>query len=209
MKCPRFGPPQQLVLLYNGDKEEECNSLWGTSDNWYHHNKNVHWFIGNCIYWRPQNWRLVANSEVVNPEVVNPECTNYIYWRPYLVWFVFVCLHSGGWFGAQNSGADRNWGFFRAKYMVSEMFYTFPFNIFHWLSLVSYIFYSIKQVKVLMICAMQRVGFRSFSSASTSVLSVPDPRKTKAKWQIICPLQLDKGCTSAQSARSLLVKQAI
>ena len=41
-----------------------------------------------------------------------------------------------------------------------------------------------------MICAMQGVGFRSFSSASTSVLSVPDPRQTKAKWQINCPLQL-------------------
>ena len=66
----------------------------------------------------------------------------------YLVWFIFVHLRSGGWFGAQNSGADRNWGFFLATYLVSEMFYNFPFNIFHWLSLVSYIFYSIKQVKV-------------------------------------------------------------
>ena len=24
---------------------------------------------GNCIYWRPQHWRLVVNSEVVNPEL--------------------------------------------------------------------------------------------------------------------------------------------
>ena len=66
-----------------------------------------------------------------------------------------------------------------------------------------------KQVKVLMICAIQRVRIRSFSSASTSVLSVPDPCQTKAKWQKICPLQLETRCTSAQSARSLLVKQAI
>ena len=46
---------------------------------------------GNCIYWRPQHWWLVVNSEVVNPE-----CINYIYWRPYLVWFIFVRLRSGG-----------------------------------------------------------------------------------------------------------------
>ena len=132
------------------------------------------WLNGNCIYWRPQHWRLVVNSEVVNPE-----CINYIYWRPYLVWFVFVSLRSGGWFEAQNGGADRNWGFFLATYLVSEMFYTFPFHIFHWLSLISY-FIPSSRSKSLMICAMQRVGFRSFSSASTSVLSVPDPRQTKA-----------------------------
>ena len=41
-------------------------------------------------------------------------------------------------------------------------------------------------IRQLMICAMHGVGFRSFSSASTSVLSVPDPRQTKAKWQILC-----------------------
>ena len=41
--------------------------------------------IGYCIYWRPQHWQLVVNTEVVNPE-----CINYIYWRPYVVWF--VCL---------------------------------------------------------------------------------------------------------------------
>ena len=51
------------------------------------------------IYWRPQDWRLVVNSEVVNPEYIN-----YRYWRPYLVWFIFVHLRSGSWFGAQNKG---------------------------------------------------------------------------------------------------------
>ena len=66
---------------------------------------------GNCIYWRPQHWRLV----------VNPECINYIYWRPYLVWFIFVRLRSGDWFGAQNKSADRNWGFCLATYLVSEI----------------------------------------------------------------------------------------
>ena len=60
--------------------------------------KNKRPFFGNCIYWRPQHWRLVVDSEVVNPE-----CINYIYWRPYLVWFIFVHSRSGGWFGAQNS----------------------------------------------------------------------------------------------------------
>ena len=73
-------------------------------------------WMGNCIYWRPQYWRLVVNSEVVNPD-----CINYIYWRPYLVWFIFVRLRSGDWFGAQNSGADRNWGFCLATYLVSEI----------------------------------------------------------------------------------------
>ena len=34
-----------------------------------------------------------------------------------------------------------------------------------------------------MICAIERVGFRSFSSASTSVLSVANPRQIKAKWR--------------------------
>ena len=35
------------------------------------------WNYEYPIYWRPQDWRLVINSEVVNPEYIN-----YIYWRP-------------------------------------------------------------------------------------------------------------------------------
>ena len=46
---------------------------------------------GNCIYWRPQHWRLVVNSEVVNPESIN-----YIYWR------IALCVH--------DIGIGQRWG---------------------------------------------------------------------------------------------------
>ena len=81
--------------------------------------------------------------------------------------FSMVCFGSGGWFGAQNSGADRNWGFFLATYLVSEMFYAFPFNIFHWLPLVSYFILSSKS-KSLMICAMQIIQFGEHLGANCS-----------------------------------------
>ena len=65
----------------------------------------------NCIYWRPQHWRLVVNSEVVNPE-----CIYYINWRPYLVWFIFVPLCSGGWFGLTWIGKNKHRGAHRTEW---------------------------------------------------------------------------------------------
>ena len=40
-------------------------------------NRTAPFLVEYPIYWRPQDWRLVVNSEVVNPEYIN-----YINWRP-------------------------------------------------------------------------------------------------------------------------------
>ena len=122
MRCHHLIPPDASFLFvicfpdyndddYNDDKDDAGNANHhylvkgrkrGRRETLLLHCSSFHRseplkaiiIIGYCIYWRPQHWQLVVNTEVVNPE-----CINYIYWRPYVVWFVFVSLRSGGWFG--------------------------------------------------------------------------------------------------------------
>ena len=77
------------------------------------------------------DWSSILRSSILSVSTI------YILTTLFSMFF-FVHLRSGGRFGAQNIGANRNWGFFLATFLVSEMFYTFPLNVCHWLSLVSY-----------------------------------------------------------------------